>query len=261
MKPLLRARDLAVERGRVKLLQGIDLEVGERDVVAIVGPSGAGKTTLARCLLGLVTPSGGRIEIDGAPLGALNPRRRAAYLAWLPQMALTVESIAVIEFLAAARFRFDESWGASRAGALAALRECGIERLAEQSVDSLSGGELQRVALAGLIAQDSRVFLLDEPSNHLDPRRQRDIYRLLGNQWRAGRTLIIITHDVNLLSELGSAGRSGPPRVMGIRGGRLAFQRRLGEEALASDLGALFDMPYTWVEAGGRRLLLPGDGS
>ncbi len=260
MKPLLAAHGLTVERNGARILDRIDLSIGAREAVAIVGPSGAGKSTLARCLLGLVAPSGGRIEIDGSALTALNPRRRAAYLAWLPQLAPPTEAIAVIEFLAAARFRFDESWGTSRARARAALEACGIVALAEQAVDSLSGGELQRVALAGLIAQDSRAFLLDEPSNHLDPRRQRDIYRLLAAQWQDGRTLLIITHDVNLLAELGVGADATPPRVVGLDSGRITFQRRFGDEAMAADLGALFGLRYRWIDVGPRRLLLPVDG-
>ncbi len=257
MSTLLAARGLSLTRGGARILDTVDLEVGAGEAVAIVGPSGAGKSSLARCLLGLIAPSGGRIEIDGRPLNQLTARRRAGYLAWLPQLPSPGEPIAVVEFLAAARFRFDEPWAASRARALEALQACGIGALAEQAVDSLSGGELQRVALAGLMAQDARAFVLDEPSNHLDPRRQRDTYRLLAEQWRAGRALLIITHDVNLLAELVAGTGSPAPRVVGMRAGRVAFERRFGEAAMAEDLSALFGMHYRWVEVGARALLLP----
>src|SRR5690606_34747423 len=118
----------------------------------------------------------------------------------------------------------------------------------------LSGGERQRVALATLLAQEPRIALLDEPASHLDPAQQVEAYRLIGELWRQGLGVLLVTHDVNLLGELGPA---PDVHVVGLAGGRVAFRSNLAAADLPEQLGALFRIPFASLDHQGRRVLLP----
>jgi iron complex transport system ATP-binding protein len=235
-----------------ELLRDVALRVPKGGFVALLGPNGAGKTTLLRALLGLL-PYTGSALVDGRDARNLRSRERAARMAWLPQQALSAEPLTVLEFVQSARFRFEESRAAARAGAEEALALAGVERFAGRAVTTLSGGEQQRVAVAALLAQEAPLLLLDEPANHLDPGQQALLYALFGRLWRAGRSVLCVTHDVNLLAHVG-----GDPAVAGLADGQVKFQSTFGADDLGARLEALFDVPFTAVQANGRRALLPG---
>jgi iron complex transport system ATP-binding protein len=240
-------------RGRL-LLDQISLTLAKGDFVALVGPNGAGKTTLVKAALGLHKPESGAVWLGGTSLSALTPRQRAARVAWLPQHALGAEPLSATDGVAAARFRFDESHAASRRAARSALERVGAQGYAERSLTELSGGERQRVRFAALIAQDAPVLLLDEPANHLDPAQQAEVYRLLGELWREGRTVLCISHDLNLLAHAGASARV---RVAGLRAGRLAFETQLTDSHLPSTLGSLFGIEMVSFENGQGHTIVP----
>jgi iron complex transport system ATP-binding protein len=256
----LHCTDLHLAFGDKRVLDGIDLEIGSDQAIALVGPSGAGKSTLLRTLLGLQGVDRGEILINGRPIRSLSGRERAAELAWLPQMGTVPEPIRVLDLIAASRFRFDEGRRASEQAVLQALASCGIERLAEQPYTTLSGGEMQRVSLAGLLAQDARCFLLDEPSNHLDVRRQRELYAMLGEQLQRGRGLVMITHDINLLTALGPTSVSGQVAIVGMRDGRIDWQLAYDSDELPEALATLFEIPMQAVTVAGQRMIVPATG-
>ena len=125
-------------------------------------------------------------------------------------------------------------------------------------MDTLSGGEGQRVALAALLAQDSEFMLLDEPANHLDPAYQAAIYAELGAQWRSGRGVLCVTHDINLLRYVAPPSRMEEVRVLGIKEGRVTLDANMASTSLADDLSALFDVPMTRVAHGDGWIFIPG---
>jgi len=177
-------------------------------------------------------------------------------MGWLPQMGWVSEPISVTDLVAAARFRFDEPRLATLTAVVEALTACGIAHLGHQAVNTLAGGELQRVAVAALIAQDPATMLLDEPSNHLDLLRQRELYQLLGQQWRAGRGLLLITHDVNLLAALGPPADQARIRVLGMSAGKLRWELTYQDPALPDALQDLLGLPLFPVEVAGQRLIM-----
>ena len=240
-------------RGRT-LLDTLNLSIADSDFVALVGPNGAGKTTLLKCALGLRRPTSGRVCLEKTPVGELEARARAAQLAWLPQHIRAEEPLSALETVAAARFRFRESHAESRLAAERALRRVRAFEYERRPVSELSGGERQRVAFACLLAQEAGTLLFDEPANHLDPAQQLEVYGLLGELWREGRTIVCINHDVNLLNHLGEPERV---RVVGLRAGRLAFEARLSDRDLPTRLGALFGVEMDSVRGGGQRYILP----
>ena len=244
-------RELRIERDTQTILKGINLEVAEGSFVAIVGPNGSGKTSILKTLLGFMSPYQGGLTLFGQDLENLSPRERSAYLAWLPQKDFTAEPMAVLDFVMTSRYRFRESTSDSIEAAKKALERVNMSHMFERFVSTLSGGECQRVSLACLLAQSAPILLVDEPGNHLDPGQQLQVYTLLGELWREGKTIVCVTHDVNLLRQVGVHERAGEVRVVGLSQGSLAFDERLTEPQLPNYLSTLFDVQFTTLSTEG----------
>jgi len=253
----LQLHGLGISASGRAILEDISLSIAPGDCVAVVGPNGAGKTTLFKAALGLLRPSSGRVTWHGEDVRSMPGRERAAAMAWLPQRTGVQEVVPVLDFVRAARFRFSEGRRAATEASFEALRAVGAESLSSQPVTTLSGGEFQRVLMATLVAQDPQTFLLDEPANHLDPAHQASFYRLISRQWQAGRSVVCVTHDINLLTHLSPPERAGDVRVVGLRDGRLCFSLCLSDGQLKSALEGLFEMSLQEVEVSGRSYFLP----
>jgi len=255
--------NLCVSLGQREILTDVNFSIAPGECVALVGPNGAGKSTLIRAMLGLVKPSAGSVRWAGTGVRSMRGQDRAAAMAWLPQHGIISEAVPVLEFVKAARFRFSETRAKSLAAARSALVSVGADHMESQAVSTLSGGELQRVMVATLVAQDAQLFLLDEPANHLDPAQQTAFYGMLRRQREAGRGVLCITHDMNLLGHLAAlAGQgSGPQsvRVIGLEEGHLRFDLPLDSAALTEALSSLFGLSLEAVTRGGRRYFLPGE--
>jgi len=250
----LRLEQVSVTVGGRALLDSVDLSLEPGQLLALLGPNGAGKTTLLRVALGLVRPDRGRVRLGDDELSRLSPRERAARVAWLPQHGPSADDLSAQDVVASARFRFDEPFGVSARQARRALERLGVGAVTDRPIRTLSGGERQRVSLAGLLAQDAPILLVDEPANHLDPAQQIDAYRLLGELWREGRSVVCVTHDVNLLRHLGEPSRV---RVAGVAQGKLAFECTFADPRLPAELGRLFGVAMRELDMAGSRVLLP----
>jgi iron complex transport system ATP-binding protein len=240
-------------RGR-NVLEGFSLCVEAGEVVALLGPNGAGKTTLLRCILGLIRPTQGVVTLQGIDSLAYSAKQRAGLVGYLAQQATNDDALTVIEYVAAARFRHDESRSANQRAARAALARVDAEDLAERRLGPLSGGERQRVALAALLAQEAATLLLDEPANHLDPARQAQSYALLGQLQQGGSTMLIVTHDVNLLAHLSCPERV---RVVGLQQGRNTFDLAYADPRLCDQLTELYGVPMQRFVEHGQALIVP----
>jgi iron complex transport system ATP-binding protein len=261
MSALLTLDGLTVRAGTSTLLEDVSLTVDRGDLVVLLGPNGAGKSTLLHSILGLMNRTVGSVHVEDRSVDSLGGAERARYLAWLPQHGLVTEPLTVQQFVAAARFRFSESRASALRASSSALDEVGVAPLADRTLDTLSGGEAQKVALAALVAQDASIFLLDEPGNHLDPSHQFELYGWIGRQWSNGRTLICATHDINLLGHIAPPDRIDRVRVVGMSGGHIQFESTFGDSTLSDHLYALFQVPFQSLEVGGRRHLIavPGE--
>src|SRR4051812_37239118 len=236
------------------LLDAITLRVERGDFVALVGPNGAGKSTLLKAALALRAPTSGGIRLQNTPVSELDARTRAAHIAWLPQHIRADEPLTALATVAAARFRFRESHAESQRAAAHALSRVGAGEYADRPVTELSGGERQRVAFACLVAPEAKTLLLDDPANHLDPAQQLEVYRLLGELWREGRTIVCINHDVNLLNHLADAPRV---RVIGLCAGKIAFEAPFADASLPARLGALFGVEMDAIQSAEQRFIVP----
>ncbi len=232
MNPLVELRSVDFEyagregrRARPFRLSGLSFEIARGEILGVIGPNSAGKTTLIRVLTKVLEPLGGEIFIEGQSLRNLSRWELARHVAVVPQEApptfpYTVEQLVLMGRYPHAPGRFFER-PEDLAAARQAMAATEVLDLAPVALDSLSGGERQRAILARALAQEPRLLILDEPTAHLDLRYQAEVAGLLRRLNRErGMTILIVSHDLNLAAELsdrllllaeGRIARVGPP--------------------------------------------------
>ena len=200
---LLEVRDLSVRIGTREILQNVSFRVREGDWLMIAGPNGAGKSTLVRAVSQGVEYQGG-VFWQGQDLRAMRPQLIARRMGVLGQThavgyAFSVEEVVRLGCYARSAGFFSPKPADESSRVERALADTGLTELRRQSVLTLSGGELQRVFLAQLFAQDPALLILDEPTNHLDMVYQKQIFELL-HTWlqQPGRAVISVVHDLSL---------------------------------------------------------------
>jgi len=219
----LSARHLSVRLRDRPILAEVSLDAHAREVVAVLGPSGAGKTTLFRCLTGLLAPDAGTVTIDGASLATLRGRQRRRIGVVFQQFNL-VSRLTALDNVLAGRLGHVAAWRgwlrrftpADRRLALESLARVGMAAQAGQRADTLSGGQQQRVAIARALAQRPGLIVADEPVASLDPDTGAAIMALLRDIARSdGVAVICSLHQVALA-------RDYADRIIGLSQGRMA---------------------------------------
>ena len=183
-------------------LSGASLRVGRGEVVGVIGPNAAGKSTLARIACGLLAPDAGEARLSGDPMARLSRRERARRVAFLPQhqpadLVFTAREVALM-----GRAPHLGLWALEgerdRAIAEASLAEADVLALADRPVSQLSGGERQRVFLARAFAQQATLLVLDEPTAGLDLGHQVLLVNALRRRGREGHGALLVLHDLAL---------------------------------------------------------------
>ncbi len=199
----LEVRGLTLAVAGRTLCSALDFAVAPGECWAVIGPNGAGKTSLLRALAGLAPVVAGEICYGGEAIGTLGARERARRRGVLPQDSDDPFPASVLETVLVGRHphlaRFAWEGAADVALARDALARFGLAGFEARDVRTLSGGERRRVALAALLAQDPALFLLDEPSSHLDIAQQAAALDVLTALARAnGRAIVMVLHDLHL---------------------------------------------------------------
>ncbi len=231
--PVLALHRISAGHGRSTVLREVDLQVRPGELVALMGRNGSGKTTLLRTVLGLHTPTSGRIELDGRDVTALHAAERAATTAYVPQNPTSLFFAETLRDELAFTRKHRGGTGAGIDETLAAL---GLEHAAERNPRDLSGGERERAALATVLVGRPRLLLLDEPTRGMDYQRKRSLGELLRRLCAEGAATIMATHDVELVAAtatrvilLGDGGivADGHPRE--VLSGSLTFATQINK--------------------------------
>lgn len=199
----LQARDIRVGYGGRPVLDGLDLDLPEGRVTAIIGPNGCGKSTLLRALGRLLPTTAGEVLLDGAPITSLPTRGVAKRVAILPQGPVAPDGMTVADLVARGRAPHQSwlrQWSLEDERVVAeALARTELTDLADERLEDLSGGQRQRAWVAMTLAQGTEILLLDEPTTYLDLAHAIDVLELVaGLQSTSGRTVAMVLHDLNL---------------------------------------------------------------
>lgn len=197
---IITVKNLSVQISGNKILNNISFSVVQGEILAIIGASGVGKSTLLKCMGGLLNYDGD-INISAKDLKEMSARDIALKIAWLHQSVASELPYTALNFVSMSRFAkkkiLEGTTKEDEKISLNALRMTGVAHLADRPVASLSGGEKQRVYLAATIAQESEILFLDEPTSFMDVQNIKQIFSLITNAKRLGKTIVLVTHDIN----------------------------------------------------------------
>lgn len=257
---MITIRNLVYRRGTKTILDGVSMEIPKRSMVAIMGPSGVGKTTILKLISGQLTPDEGTIEVDGKDVNALGRnelRRLRRHIGVLLQNGALFTDLTVFENIATpVREHSDLPEPLLRRLVRSKLRSVGLDGTEELMPHELSGGMARRVALARAVVLDPAVMLYDEPMTGLDPIAVSTVRTLMRETNDAlGLTSVIVTHNVAQMAQLvdycyiiaeGRVAGEGPPQELqesqdpavdqfmnGKVDGPIPFHYNLGESAMS----------------------------
>ena len=203
MTSLLAVERLQVAYGRTTALKGIDLRVEEGQVVCLIGANGAGKTTLMRALSGLLRPSTGHIRLDGTDITGQRPHRIAAFgMRHVPEGRQIFAGLTVSENLALGAWLEDDGAEIARRLEQVLARFPRLRERLGQLAGSMSGGEQQMLALGRALMGAPRLLLLDEPSMGLAPLFVEEIFGIIAELKREGRTILLVEQNASAALEV-----------------------------------------------------------
>jgi iron complex transport system ATP-binding protein len=201
---MLRLSEVNFAYNSEPVLEGVTLSIREGDRVALIGPNGIGKTTLLKLAAGLLEPSSGSIEFVGRPMEGFSRRVLARFIALVPQQMNVPFEFTVRQIVEQGRTPYVSLLGSLRREDHLAIEEAmertGVTRLKGRVYNRLSGGEQQRVRIAIALAQQPKLLLLDEPTQHLDFVRQDEVLELVSRLNSDGVTVVAAIHDLHAAS-------------------------------------------------------------
>jgi iron complex transport system ATP-binding protein len=217
-------KDLVVGYAGRTLIENVDTVFEAGTLTVLIGRNGTGKSTLLRIIAGLAKPLGGRILVDGADISAMSPRKLAATIGFVSTERVRVTNLRVRDVVALGRTPYTDWIGnlteTDHTAVSEALELVGMGDFAAAPLDTLSDGEAQKVMIARVLAQDTPVILLDEPTAFLDFYARREVCELLARlAHERGKTIVFSSHDLALVDEFAD-------RQMEIEGGVAKIRER-----------------------------------
>jgi iron complex transport system ATP-binding protein len=229
-------------------LNRVSCGVSEAQLVAVVGPNGSGKTTLVRVMTGLLAAEQGTVLIQGRPVATWRRSALARVLGVVSQREEVVFPLRVDETVMLGRYARLGALAApsadDRAAVQAALERCDVAHLLDRSVDSLSGGEWQRVRIARALVGEPRALVLDEPTASLDVRHEMELFELIRHLVEDGLAGLVITHHLNLAARFAD-------RMVLLSGGAVIAEGTPREVLQRETLSRVFEWPVavtTWCD-------------
>ncbi|PSL05397.1 iron complex transport system ATP-binding protein [Haloactinopolyspora alba] len=236
----LHGRDLTLGYDERVISRELSVSIPDGSFTVIVGPNACGKSTLLRALARMLKPTAGTVHLDGQLITQYATKEAARRLGLLPQSSIAPDGITVADLVSRGRYphqRMFRQWSSADTNAVAeAMTDTGVADLKHRRVDELSGGQRQRVWLAMVLAQQTPIMLLDEPTTFLDIAHQVDVLELCHDlHGRHGRTLVAVLHDLNHACRYAT-------HLIAMRDGQIVAEGSPGEivdEALVHDVFGL----------------------
>ncbi|MCW5720939.1 MAG: ABC transporter ATP-binding protein [Devosia sp.] len=233
-------RDLSLSYGKVNVLQSLSLPIERGKITVLAGPNGCGKSTLLRAIRRLHKPTSGGIYLEEVDISRLGDKALARQIGLLAQSPSAPEDMTVEELVRLGRYPHQsmlQPWSPDDASALeSAMSGTGVSSLRQRRLGSLSGGQLQRVWIAMVLAQQTDVVCLDEPVNHLDMAHQLDCLDLVRQLKNAfGRTVVLVLHDLNLAARYAD-------HLVFLRDGAIAASGSPEELMTEANIARVFDV-------------------
>ena len=258
-EPMLHADTVTLGYDRHTVFTGLDLQIEPGTVTTLIGANGCGKSTLLKAFGRLLAPSVGHIKLGGTSVRHLSARAVARRLAILPQKPLTPAATSVRDLVMRGRHPHQtllRPWSGHDARLVDdALAATGMTELADRDVTSLSGGQLQRAWIALVLAQDTPVILLDEPTTFLDLSHQLEVLRLVRRiNADQGSTIVMVLHDLSLAARYSD-------RLVVLHEGRVFADGAPWEVITPEVLATAFGLEALVIAdpASGRPLVVPLD--
>ena len=197
----LKIEDLSFEIDKTKILKDINFEIKKGEFVGVIGPNGSGKSTLLKNIYNILTPSKGKILIDGISIESFTSKELAKKISTLTQHSRGDFDFSILDIVLMGRYAHSSIFSSINKNDIAiakkALEKVGLSHFENRSFLSLSGGEQQRGMIARAIAGENDFFILDEPTNHLDIRYQLEIMDIMKS---LNITIFSAIHDMNIAS-------------------------------------------------------------
>ena len=196
---MIRVSDLSFAYGSRQVLRDVTFSVNKGDFLAVLGPNGVGKSTLFRCILGILKGYSGLITVNGRDIREMSRREMAACMSYIPQNHGTAFAYSVLDTVLMGTTHEVGTFSSPKASqvrlAKDALEQVGIADLEERKFTQLSGGEQQMVMIARALSQQADLLMMDEPTSSLDYGNREKILTLLKNLTCSGYTVVLSTHD------------------------------------------------------------------
>lgn len=236
---MIKLENIEFSYGNGFSLGPISLQIGEKDFLAILGPNGSGKSTLLKLISGYLSPSEGKVYLNERDISGFSKKELAKKISYVPQFTYSVFPYSVYEIVLMGRTPFLNFFGyenkVDREKVFSALEKMEISHLANKGINEISGGEAQRAFIARALVQETDIILMDEPNAHLDLKHQISIFKLLEDLNKEGKTILTVSHDLNLPGRFAE-------NVMLIREGEIVKYGRK-EDVLSADLiKSVFDV-------------------
>lgn len=216
---MITLKNLHKSFGDITVLNGIDLEVAEKEVVVIIGPSGSGKSTLLRCINHLEQPTEGTVEVDGILLDSeANINAVRAEVGMVFQRFNLFPHMTVLDNITLAPMKVrGVSKEEAKKTANELLKRVGLGDRGGAYPSQLSGGQQQRVAIARALAMHPKIMLFDEPTSALDPEMVKEVLNVMKKLAEEGMTMVVVTHEMGFAREVGD-------RVLFVDDGRILVE-------------------------------------
>ncbi|MEY1672710.1 ABC transporter ATP-binding protein [Gordonia sp. ABKF26] len=236
----LRADDVTLGYDGKTIIAGLSASIPDRSFTVIIGPNACGKSTLLRGLSRLLAPTSGQVILDGKAISSRPAKDVARRLGLLPQSAIAPDGITVADLVARGRYPHQgllRQWSsADEQAVLHALEATGTVDLAPRRVDELSGGQRQRIWVAMVLAQETDLLLLDEPTTFLDIAHQVELMELFAHLNRRGRTVIAVLHDLNHAARYAD-------HIIAMREGEILAAGPPAEVVTSQRVEEIYDLP------------------